>query len=203
MAKEFERTPAGGGDTLPIVDTTAVVKGSVDATKLVRIEADGLTTSTTRVIIMPDEDVTLNAAASESAAGIAEIATQAEADTGTDDVRFITALKLDNRLQSFRGVNAQTGTGYTAVAGDAGQIITMDNAGANTVTLNDSVFAAGDVITILQKGAGATTVDGSASNNVDADKTLVLGGQWALATAIILVAGATTISVVDGNLVPV
>ena len=36
----------GGGDTLPIVDTTAVVKGSVDATKLVRIEADGITTGT-------------------------------------------------------------------------------------------------------------------------------------------------------------
>lgn len=48
-----------GGDTLPIVDTTAVVKGSADATKLVRIEADGLTTGTTRVITMPDVDVTL------------------------------------------------------------------------------------------------------------------------------------------------
>lgn len=32
--------------------------------------------------------------ASESTAGIAEIATQTETDTGTDDVRFITALKL-------------------------------------------------------------------------------------------------------------
>ena len=48
----------GGGDTLPIVDTTAVVKGSVDATKLVRIEADGLTTGTTRVLTMPDKDIT-------------------------------------------------------------------------------------------------------------------------------------------------
>lgn len=49
----------GGGDTLPIVDTTAVVKGSVDDTKLVRIEADGLSTATTRVITMPDNDVNL------------------------------------------------------------------------------------------------------------------------------------------------
>lgn len=51
-------------DTLPIVDTTAVVKWSADATKLVRIEADGLTTATTRVITMPDEDITLIDAAS-------------------------------------------------------------------------------------------------------------------------------------------
>ena len=48
-----------GGDTLPVADATAIVKGSVDDTKLVRIEADGLTTSTTRVIIMPDNDVDL------------------------------------------------------------------------------------------------------------------------------------------------
>lgn len=49
---------AGAGDTLPVPDTTAVVKGSVDDTKLVRIEADGLTTGTTRVLSMPDSDIT-------------------------------------------------------------------------------------------------------------------------------------------------
>jgi len=46
-------------DTLPIVDTTAVVKWSVDATKLVRIEADWLTAWTTRVATMPDKDITI------------------------------------------------------------------------------------------------------------------------------------------------
>ena len=51
-------------DTLPVADTTAIVKWSVDDTKLVRIEADGLTTWTTRVITMPDEDITLIDAAS-------------------------------------------------------------------------------------------------------------------------------------------
>lgn len=45
------------GDTLPIIDTTAIVKGSVDATKLVRIEADSLTTATTRVLTMADYDI--------------------------------------------------------------------------------------------------------------------------------------------------
>jgi hypothetical protein len=56
---ETELGGSGSGDTLPIADTTAVVKGSGDATKLVRIEADGLTTGTTRVITMPDANTTL------------------------------------------------------------------------------------------------------------------------------------------------
>lgn len=37
---------------------------------------------------------TSSGAATESSAGIAEIATQAETDTGTDDARFVTPLKL-------------------------------------------------------------------------------------------------------------
>jgi len=43
---------------LPVVDTTAIVKGSGDDTKLMRIEVDGLTTGTTRVLTMPDADIT-------------------------------------------------------------------------------------------------------------------------------------------------
>ena len=46
--------------TPPFVDTTALVKGSADGTKKVRIEADALTTATTRVIEMPDQNVSLD-----------------------------------------------------------------------------------------------------------------------------------------------
>jgi len=48
-----------GGDTLPVVDTTGIAKGSVDATKIVRLEVDGLTTGTTRVLTVPDKDITI------------------------------------------------------------------------------------------------------------------------------------------------
>ena len=47
------------GDTLPIADSTAVVKDPTDATKQVRIDAGAITTSTTRVITMGDRDVDL------------------------------------------------------------------------------------------------------------------------------------------------
>jgi hypothetical protein len=48
-----------GGDTLPVVDTTVIAKGSVDATKIVRLEVDGLTTGTTRVLTVQDADGTI------------------------------------------------------------------------------------------------------------------------------------------------
>lgn len=43
----------------PFIDSTAIIKGSADATKLVRIEADGLTTATTRVWTAQDKDITV------------------------------------------------------------------------------------------------------------------------------------------------
>lgn len=50
-------------------------------------------------------------AASETTAGIAEIATQAEADAGTDDVRFITPLKQANWSGRKRKVSGTIGDG--------------------------------------------------------------------------------------------
>lgn len=50
-------------------------------------------------------------AASESAAGIAEIATQAEVDAGTDDARFITPLKLKTSPLLLRKVSTLIGDG--------------------------------------------------------------------------------------------
>ena len=56
---KFEMEAGGGSAGLPVVDTTAIVKGSADGTKLMRFEVDGLTTGTTRVATMPDKDITL------------------------------------------------------------------------------------------------------------------------------------------------
>lgn len=47
------------GSSFPVADTTSIVEGSADGTKEVRIEADGLTTGTTRVLTMPDRNYTL------------------------------------------------------------------------------------------------------------------------------------------------
>jgi hypothetical protein len=54
-------------------------------------------------------------------------------------------------------ISAQTGTTYTLVLANADNIVTADNASAITVTIPPSVFAAGDRITVIQKGAGQVT----------------------------------------------
>ena len=54
---DFE-TPAGGS-SLPVADTTGIAKGSADATKIVRLEVDGLTTATTRTLTVQDTDGTI------------------------------------------------------------------------------------------------------------------------------------------------
>ena len=85
-------------------------------------------------------------------------------------------------------LNSQTGTTYTLVAGDAGDLVTLSNASAITLTVptNASVaFATGTQITIAQSGAGAVTVvgaDGVTDNSPDGD--LKLRTQWSAATLI-------------------
>lgn len=58
-AKVLSWAACGGGGALPVVDTTNIAYGSVDPTKLVRFEVDGITTGTTRVLTVPDADITL------------------------------------------------------------------------------------------------------------------------------------------------
>lgn len=47
---------------------------------------------------------------------------------------------------------------YVLVAADAGDAITMSNAGATTITVNTGLFAAGDIVTIINIGTGACTI---------------------------------------------
>lgn len=49
----------GSGSTLPVVDTTNIVKGSVDATKQLRFEVDGFTTATTRTLTPQNSSYTI------------------------------------------------------------------------------------------------------------------------------------------------
>ena len=58
-------------------------------------------------------------------------------------------------------INDQTAS-YVAVLGDVGKRIVMNVSSANTVTLNNSIFAVGDTIEVLNKGAGATTITAGA-----------------------------------------
>lgn len=84
-------------------------------------------------------------------------------------------------------VNAQSGTAYTLVLGDAGKLVTCENASAITLTIpaNASVaFDTGTVIAVAQLGAGLVTVAGASGVTVNGvtpgDNDLT--GQWATAS---------------------
>ena len=85
-------------------------------------------------------------------------------------------------------LNAQTGTTYTLAGTDKDAVVTASNTGAITITINNSVFAAGDRITIVQIGAGQVTfAAGAGVTIVSTGATTAapaLRAQYSAATAI-------------------
>jgi hypothetical protein len=92
-------------------------------------------------------------------------------------------------INSFPAVirNAQTGTSYTPILGDAGKMIEISNTSAITLTvpLNSSVaFPEGTQINILQTNTGQITVVGAGGVTVNGNPGLKIRAQWSLATLI-------------------
>lgn len=131
--------------------------------KLTGIEAGADVTDTANVTaagaLMDSEVTNLAAVKAFDPADYATAAQGATADTAAQPDDVETA-----------DISAQTGTTYTLVIGDRGQVVTMNNANANTVTIptNASVaFAVGSVVTVIQIGAGATTITGATGVTVN------------------------------------
>lgn len=92
-------------------------------------------------------------------------------------------------------LNAQTGTTYTLVAGDQDKIVTLSNAAAITVTVPNGVFSPGNVINLLQLGAGQVTVASDGTTVIN-PTSLKIGGQYGMAS---LVCVASNTFVLAGN----
>lgn len=69
---------------------------------------------------------------------------------------------VDGEVKSLLQFNAQTGASYTPVLLDRNRVITMNNAGANSVLIPADVdleFPVGTYIRVIQIGAGTTSID--------------------------------------------
>ena len=91
-------------------------------------------------------------------------------------------------FKKYTDINAQTGTSYTLVLGDLGQLITLTNESAITleVPLNSSVaFPIGTQIDLVQGDEGTVTVQSTAGATINSNGSLTdLNGQWASASLI-------------------
>jgi len=83
---------------------------------------------------------------------------------------------------------------YTLVAADAGTKVVMNSASATTITVNTSLFSAGDTLTILNIAAGVTTVTAGTAT-VSSAGSLALS-QYASGTLYFTSAG---VSVFEAN----
>ena len=113
---------------------------------------------------------------------------------------ILTAAEQNILATAIVAINAQTGTTYTAVAGDVGKLITASNAAAIALTIPPSVFAVGDQINIMQgnSGSGVVTITAGAGVTLNSNGAkLKTNGPYAVAT--VLCTAANTF-VVLGNL---
>ena len=106
----------------------------------------------------------------------------------------LTAAKL-NAITTLP-INDQTAS-YVALVGDVGKRIVMNVASANTVTINNSVFAAGDTIFIANKNA-ATTITAGAGVTINSASGLELA-QYQSGTLVALSASSFLFFESDGG----
>lgn len=115
--------------------------------------------------------------------------------------QVLTAAQQNSLATAQIALNAQTGTSYTAVLGDDGDLVTCDNASSITFTIppNSSVaFGIGTQINIMQLGAGQVTITAGAGVTLrSAGSKLKTKEQYAVATCCKI---ATDTWVVIGNL---
>lgn len=121
--------------------------------------------------------------------------------TLVDDADAATARATLGAAALTIAINAQTGTAYTPVLGDAGKKVTMSNASANALTIptNASVaFPVGTIISVSMIGSGTTTVTGDTGVSVNG----VSGGGAAISaqyTGVTLLKIGTDAWLMEGN----
>lgn len=146
--------PASGSPAVPFVDSNPVVKGSVDPTKQIRFEVDGLTTAVIRILTAPDANLTL--------AGIDINQTFTKAQRGNAlAVGYAASVALDFNTSNNFVIGTLTGNITLAnptnvVAGQSGLIVmTQDGTGSRTLTLGTNFKKEGGVAIALTTTPGA------------------------------------------------
>jgi hypothetical protein len=150
---------SGGASANPAYSSTLADVTSVNGTTI----PSSATLLTSGGALGTPSSGTLTSATGLPPGGIASVAAYTFIGNGTSGSATPTAMSIATALGAINSqtTNAQTGTTYTTVIGDANKVVTMSNASANTLTIpiNSSVaYPLGTVLTVQQLGAGATTI---------------------------------------------
>lgn len=162
----------GGGASLPVVDTTSLVEGSVDPTKEVRLEVDGLTTGTVRVLTVQDSDGTIallgNKLSAFAATSSAELAGVVSDETGSGLLVFATSPTLTTPTL---GVATATSINKVAITAPATSA-TLTIADGKTATFNKSISftAAGDLAVLTVPNATDTLMGRASQDTISGSK---------------------------------
>jgi len=159
-------------------------------TSAIQTQLDGKqATITGAATTIDDTDLTASRALVSDGSGKVAVSDVTSTELGyLDGVTSAVQTQVDAKTPKLISLNAQTGTTYTLVLGDADKLVEMNNAAANTLTVppNSSVaFSTGTQIIVIQKGAGTTTIAaGSGVTLLSKDSALGIGGQYGAATCI-------------------
>ena len=159
-------------------------------TSAIQTQLDGKqATITGAATTIDDTDLTASRALVSDGSGKVAVSDVTSTELGyLDGVTSAVQTQVDAKTPKLISLNAQTGTTYTLVLGDADKLVEMNNAAANTLTVppNSSVaFSTGTQIIVVQKGAGTTTIAaGSGVTLLSKDSALGIGGQYGAATCI-------------------
>jgi hypothetical protein len=97
--------------------------------------------------------------------------------------------------------NAQTGTTYTLVVGDAANtLVTTSNASAVTVTIPAGVFVAGNQINVQSIGVGQTTISGGSVTITSTGATAAAPKLRARYSAATIICTASNVFTVIGDI---
>lgn len=147
--------------SLPVVDTTAVVKGSGDPTKLLRFEVDGFTAGATRILTPPNANATI------AGLQIAQTFTEVQTFTPGDNlIPIVIAAGSVTGAGTSPFLN-MSGTWNTTGAPDAIRLTVTDTASNAAANLIDLMVGAASLFAVRKDGratvAGDALIAGAAS----------------------------------------
>lgn len=172
------------------LDGPAVTAGAATVTRTAALYING-----TSAAVVTDANYALYIAggSTRTAGDIFQTNTSVYTTGGYDVLtRNVTTGRYETIQADVLVLNGQVGTTYTLVLGDRGQLVKMNNASANTLTIptNASVaFPIGTQIVVYQEGAGQTTLSPAGGVTLSSrGSAFKLAGQNAVATLIKLAA---------------